>query len=334
MIIFINLIYICTVSEMNTTNDLKQIKNASTSHKFKGFFLVMVSGFFMSIQNYFMRKAEFFNAIEQTSFRYLFQIMALSLIACYFQIDLCGTKEFRLKLLIRGLFGTLALIFLNISVKLISPSDTIALFFSQVIIVSILARIFFKEKINISTLLALVFMIIGILLISKPSFLMPKTDKHMNATNISNGTYPTNELTSNIYLFGVASALIAACFSSGSAIMQSQLAVSNVHFSVVILFASYVGFPVSLAISGILFLTKNEVKNPNQLNNFSYLSYQILFAFLSALTGCIHQIALNNSYRFEDASKISIFRTLDLIFSFLMQYLLLNIHLDSLSLFG
>ena len=323
----------------NTTSDSKQKNNVSKSkrsfiYKFKGFFLVMVSGFFMSIQNYFMRKAEFFNAIEQTSFRYLFQIMALSLIACYFKVGLCGTKEFRLKLLIRGLFGTSALIFLNISVKLISPSDTIALFFSQVIIISILARIFFREKFNISTVLALVLMVIGILLISKPSFLMPKTVKHVNMTNYSSEIFQAKQQSSNIYLFGVASALIAACFSSGSAILQSQLAVSNVHFSVVILFASYVGFPASFAISGMLLLTKSEVKDPSQLKDFSYLNYQILFAFLSALTGCIHQIALNISYRFEEASKISIFRTLDLIFSFLMQYFLLNIHVDSSSLTG
>jgi drug/metabolite transporter (DMT)-like permease len=299
--------------------------------KFKGFLLVMISGFFISLQNYFMRKAEFFNAIEQTSFRYLFQLITLAIISRYYNENLFGSKEFRFKLLIRGFFGTLALLFLNISVKLINPSDTIALFFSNVIIVAILARIFFNEKFSIASIIAIILMLIGIILISKPSFIL----KHSVSNHTDNSTYLIkNYSNSNMYIFGFASALIAAFFASGSAILLKKLTVSNVHFSVVILFSSYVGFPVSLAISLVLLLTKNEIKDRNKLENISYLGIQILFAFLSALTGCIHQIALNISYRYEDASKISIYRTLDLIFSFIMQFFLLNINPGFFSLIG
>ena len=177
-------------------------------------------------------------------------------------------------------------------------------------------------------------MVIGIFLIAKPSFLIPKVVKSLNMTSLSNETIKINDTNSKIYMFGVASVLVAACFASGSAILLKNLTVSNVHFSVVILFSSYVGFPVSFTISAVLLFTKNEIKDQVQLKDFSYLSYQIMFAFLSALTGCIHQIALNISYRYEDASKISIFRTLDLIFSFIMQYFLLKITPGSLSLIG
>ena len=290
----------------------------------------MISGFFISLQNYFMRKAEFFNAIEQTSFRYLFQLMTLAIISRYYNENLFGSKEFRFKLLIRGFFGSLALLSLNVSVKLINPSDTIALFFSNVIIVAILARIFFNEKFSIASILAIILMLIGIVLISKPSFIL----KHSVSNHTDNSTLIKNYSNSNMYIFGVGSALIAAFFASGSAILLKKLTVSNVHFSVVILFSSYVGFPVSLAISLVLLLTKNEIKDRNKLENISYLGIQILFAFLSALTGCIHQIALNISYRYEDASKISIYRTLDLIFSFIMQFFLLNINPGFLSLIG
>ena len=100
---------------MHNTDDSNKAENKPLISKFKGFLLVMVSGFFISLQNYFMRKSVFFNAIEQTSFRYLFQILAMSIISCYYGAGLFGRKEFRFKLLIRGLFGTLALIFLNIS---------------------------------------------------------------------------------------------------------------------------------------------------------------------------------------------------------------------------
>ena len=325
------------MNELDILNENKELATQSTKKSkksvdftFKGFLLVMISGFFISLQNYFMRKAEFFNAIEQTSFRYLFQLITLAIISQYYNENLFGPKEFRFKLLIRGFFGSLALLFLNMSVKLINPSDTIALFFSNVIIVAILARIFFNEKFSIASILAIILMLIGIVLISKPSFIL----KHSVSNQTDNSTLIKNYLNSNMYIFGVGSALIAAFFASGSAILLKKLTVSNVHFSVVILFSSYVGFPVSLAISLVLLLTKNEIKDRNKLENISYLGIQILFAFLSALTGCIHQIALNISYRYEDASKISIYRTLDLIFSFIMQFFLLNINPGFFSLIG
>ena len=109
------------MNELDILNENKELATLSTKKSkksvdftFKGFLLIMISGFFISLQNYFMRKAEFFNAIEQTSFRYLFQLITLAIISQYYNENLFGTKEFRFKLLIRGFFGSLALLFLNI----------------------------------------------------------------------------------------------------------------------------------------------------------------------------------------------------------------------------
>ena len=209
-------------NEIKEKDDTQNIPKQKKLHsaiflKYRGFLFVMISAFFMALQHIFLRKASFFNAIEQTAVRYFFQLILLSFISCYNKVSLLGNKEFRLQMLLRGLLGTFGLTFYNISIKLINPSDTVALFFSNVIIVSILARIFFKEKFSIASVLALILMIIGIVLISKPSFIMPKTSSlvniNMTLNNNSNQTFQ-NPVDSNIfYIIGVSSALLASWFA-------------------------------------------------------------------------------------------------------------------------
>ncbi len=97
---------------------------------------------------------------------------------------------------------------------------------------------------------------------------------------------------------------------------------------------SYIGVPISLGISVALILAGYEVKPKEQLKDVSFLGMQCLFALISALTGCIQQIAVNIAFRYDDAAKISIYRTLDLFFTFLMQYFFLNIHPNMYSIIG
>jgi drug/metabolite transporter (DMT)-like permease len=59
--------------------------------------------------------------------------------------------------------------------------------------------------------------------------------------------------------------------------------------------------------------------------------------FYSLLVGMIascNQIIFNLSLQYEDASKISIIKTTELFFIFLMQYLFLNIKTDYLNMIG
>ena len=84
---------------------------------------------------------------------------------------LLGPKE-SLKLLIaRGSISGIGLVCLYLSIKMIDPSDATSLFSCNVIFVSILSRIFMKEKFTILHVIALVFVVCGTLLITQPSFL-------------------------------------------------------------------------------------------------------------------------------------------------------------------
>jgi drug/metabolite transporter (DMT)-like permease len=206
-------------NEIKENNDIpiKKKQHSAIFLKYRGFLLVMVSALFMAIQNIFLRKANFFNAIEQTTVRYFFQLILLSFISCYNKVSLLGNKEFRLQMLFRGVLGTFGLTFYNISIKLINPSDTVTLFFSNVIIISIMARIFLKEKFSVASVFALILIIIGVLLISKPSFITPNTSKLVNINmtffNNSNITLQDSDNSKFFYILGVSSALLAAWFA-------------------------------------------------------------------------------------------------------------------------
>ena len=63
--------------------------------KFKGFLYVSFGCFFNTFQSYFMRKAYFFNGVEQTFIRYFVQVIMLAIIALYCKVGLLGPKEFR-----------------------------------------------------------------------------------------------------------------------------------------------------------------------------------------------------------------------------------------------
>lgn len=322
------------IKDLEPTTNTKPVKKVS---KFKGFIFVMISAGFNTFQNYFMRKAYFFNGSEQTVFRYLFQLVLMIIMARYYKLNLLGPKGIRIQLVVRGILGASGLLLLNISIKLIDPSDSIALFFSNVIIISILARFIFKEKFTIAHIIALIAMVFGILLISQPSFLKPNSNQIFNETfdNISaKNKFKSSQTSSFLYIFGVVSAIAAAFFASGVAIMLKKLTNLKIHHSIIILFAAYVGLPFSLAVSVGLILTGNETKQDIHLNDYYFLGVQTLFACLSALMGCAHQLSINLAYKYEDASKISIYRTCDLIFTFLMQYFFLNITSNLFSIIG
>lgn len=59
--------------------------------------------------------------------------------------------------------------------------------------------------------------------------------------------------------------------------------------------------------------------------------------FYSVCASCLSvtgQVFLNISLRYEDATKIAITKTIDVFFSFVLQYLLLNVTTDLLGLLG
>ena len=108
-------------------------------------------------------------------------------------------------------------------------------------------------------------------------------------------------------------------------VLLKRLANDNIHYSVVTIYASYFGLPVSLLISGLMIVTGLEQKDPTVLADKEAVTSQIAYSILASLIGVLQQVFLNISLKHEEASKIAIIRSTDFFFTFLFQYLWLNI---------
>ena len=207
-----------------------------------------------------------------------------------------------------------------------------------------MAAIFLKEKITSIHRICLILTISGVLLIIQPTFLRIEITT-LNVTEQTNST--NSNFTNNIGItLGLVSALAVSCV----AILIKKLSDLNVHYSINVIFSSYIGFPSALIISLVMYLT--HVRNVDSVvyDTPEKLMWQIIYSLSSALCGCIYQllIAVSNKYeftfnfkvsffliyskevdflkfRYEDANKLAIISTTSLFWSFLLQYYFLGI---------
>ena len=81
-------------------------------------------------------------------------------------------------------------------------------------------------------------------------------------------------------------------------------------------------------------LVKVEMVHTNFEMEKKDLPMDLFYSGVGAVLSIVGQIFLNISLKYEDATKIAIVKTIDVFFSFTLQYLLLNIKVDLFSLIG
>ena len=263
-------------------------------------------------------------------------------------MSILGPKGQRLLLCGRAFFSIFAVISTNFAIKYIDPSDNIALSHTNIIFTALFARIFLKEKLNISHLIALLLTIGGALLISKPSFIFGKvTTIELNSTILNNYTNFTNTSSTTVcsvsesreittsglsQLIGVVFALVGALGSAAIHIIIKKLCKNKVYYAVSTIYGSYLGLPTSFILSLVLILTGSSHKNFQC--ELKYLGLDILFGCIGGICAVYGHVLLNLSLQHEDATKVSIVRTVDIVFSFILQLIILNIQEDWISIVG
>lgn len=298
--------------------------------RYRGVYFALISSMFAALSSVLVKECYYLNASDQALVRYTLQFLVMILIACKNNESLLGEKEQRKFLIMRGAIGTIGMIFITFSLKLIDPSDTIALLNCSIILISILSRIFLKEKFTIAHLIAIALTVNGVLLISQPTFLVKRPPSlNLNFTNLTNSF--TNEIPTTRRILGIIVAIIGTIAASVVSVLLKQLANKKVHYSVAIIYATYFGLPLCLALSLGAYFSGLDTKKPIE---FTALVIQICLALGSAITGLSAQAFLNLSYNHEDASKISLVKSADLIFIFFFQYILLDIRSNVYSISG
>lgn len=336
----------CTHIPTKDSIEKDQANKKVTVLPFKGYLFALLSAVCSAVAAAFIKKAKTFSATDAAIIRYLAQLISMLLIIKSKNLPVLGPKKQRKLLVLRGILGTCGLVFFFFALKLVPPSDCISISHSSLIITSILARFVLKEKLTISHIIALVLTLFGMLFIAKPVSIFGSQVKNLptqisnaasfNQTfNSSNQTISTStEVNSDkIYLILGISFAIGHSFCHGVVqILMKKLSNKNVHFSLVTIYTSYFGIPVSVIISIILVLT--GIAHKNFQAEKEYLLLHSFYVLCGAFIGVFTQIAINLAYKHEEASKVAIVRTIDVFFSFIIQYFMLNIVMDVFSIIG
>ena len=303
-----------------------------------GILFALISAFCLSMANVLVKRASFFNGTEMALLRYIIQLITMLLIGTCVKTTRLGPKEIRKILLLIGVFNTLTVLFLFFSIKFINPSEASALFQLNMVIIPIFARIYLKEKFIVVNLFSLIMAIVGVFFISQPSFLFKQKSSlvHMNHSDF-NFTHNHSNFTLNKghnKVLGISSGLLSAFLYAMMAVCMKQVASKKVHYTVTTIYQAYVGIPVSFTISLVFYFTGAQQRNMSLVQNVPNIIYQVLFAVGSGVFGVLFQIFLNVALKYEEASKVSMIGSTNLLFTFLFQFLILSINVDLFSTVG
>lgn len=302
-----------------------------------GFFWAMIASITTTIGHVAQKKTTFFNEFDNSAMRFALQLLVLFIFALVTRASLVGQRVNLKLLLARGSVSVGGVIAYLAAMKLIDPSDAVSLFSCNVIFVAILSRIFMKEKFTVLHFFAFIFFVPGILFITQPSFLVT-IDTQLNHTIVlESNEFALSKSKGTFYtVIGYLLVVYASLMNALATILIKRLSENKTHFSTINLYASYFGLPVSV----IFMIIANQclpsyAKDWSLVNSepFSFV-WEVIYALISAFGGVFSQVFWIISLKYDDATKIMMYRTTDLLFTFLWQYFFLNITSNMLSIVG
>jgi drug/metabolite transporter (DMT)-like permease len=222
----------------------------------------------------------------------------------------------------RGLAGAISLLAAYFSIQMINFADTIAIRYCSPIFTVLLAHMFLKEKLNVSHLISLILVLLGLLCLVRPSFIFQQF-----------GQQPIVERSFE-FIFGTVLAFVCALSASSTFIFIKQLISSrnSVHFIVVIFYFASIGFLLSIPISIVLHATTFSYSHYYVTR--SYILPDIGVALLAGFVSFVGQVCFNLAITNENTNRISCLKTIDIATAFLIEYVFLNVTPHWLNLLG
>ncbi|NXN93417.1 S35G1 protein, partial [Rhinopomastus cyanomelas] len=264
-----------------------------------GLFYTVLSAFLFSVSSLFLKKIEDVHSVEVSAIRCVFQMAFVLPGLIYYKTGFLGPKGKRIFLFFRGLLGSSAMILLYYAFQVMPLADATVITFSSPVFTSLLAWIFLKEKYSFWDLLFTLFTITGVILIARPPFLFGST-----VTGIE-GSY-TDHLKGTI-------AAIASAVSAALTFVIIRKVGKSVHYFLSIWYYAVIGLIGCV----IALFVMNEWRLP-------YCGKDRVFLILIGLLGLGGQIFLTKALQIEKAGPVSIMKTMDVVFAFILQILFLN----------
>jgi drug/metabolite transporter (DMT)-like permease len=216
---------------------------------------------------------------------------------------------------------------------------------------AVMAKFFLKEKLTLAHFSAIIFTAVGIVLISKPEFIFHrnKEAESRNAhelmgkcRNLSNNQAESTECIEKLeyeqrmmhfkQMLGIGFTILSAFLTSSTHLLIKKLNKSKVHWAVNTASVSWFGLPLSIVLS--IVLVKLQYGHVNFEQEKKDLPMDLFYSIIASMLSNLGQVLLNMALQHEEAIKIAITRTVDVFFAFAIQFLLLGIIPDYLSVTG
>lgn len=308
-----------TYEKVSQNEASSEDKDNCSIKSYAGCLLAILAACLFPIANIFIKMSSFLNGVEHLLVFMALKLIVLSPMCVLMGQNPLGEKRHRWLLIARGIIGSVASVLCYKGIVLLPPSDTASLVHTCIIITAVISRLALNEKLDLSHLLSLGLTIIGIVLISKPSFLFEQ----------SSVDYDTNKL------IGVVCVLISSLFYGIVNVLIKKLCNLDSHWTCVAIYDSYFGIPLSIAT--IYFLLKfdplNRKRDYLQIELAHFLS-ELVYSSISACLSISGQICVTKAFHYEEATNVSIFRACDVFIAFILQLIILGLRVDYLSVLG
>ncbi|NXF15609.1 S35G1 protein, partial [Rhodinocichla rosea] len=264
-----------------------------------GLFYTILSAFLFSVASLFLKKIEDVHSVEVSAFRCVFQMAFVLPGLIYYKTGFLGPKGKRIFLFFRGFLGSTAMVLLYYAYQVMPLADATVITFTSPVFTSLLAWIFLKEKYSLWDVLFTLFAVTGVILIARPPFLFGS-----RVTGIEGGY--SDHLKGTI-------AAIASTLSAASTIVILRKVGKSVHYFLSIWYYAVIGLIGCV----IALFVLNEWRLP-------HCGRDRVFLILIGLLGLGGQIFLTKALQIEKAGPVSIMKTMDVVFAFILQVLFLN----------
>lgn len=263
----------------------------------------MLSGFFFAAAGFTVTLIPI-NPIEIVVIRGIFQTLIYTPIVLVSGESLFGIEGERRHLVTRGFGGFFSFALTFVAIYLISLGDASTIVFSAPIIVMVIATFVLGEECGLFQSFVLTLTVIGVALVSRPSFLFPDPDAILTGEG-------------NIRMYGTLVAVGAALAVAISIVSIRQM--PRTSDPVVINAFSVISIFLGLAILLVIhvmgdnagFLAEN-IRIPTSANDLSFL-------LLNCIFGLLDQVFLTLALKLEEAGLIALARSIEVVVAFLFQ---------------
>ena len=244
-------------------------------------------------------------------FRSLFIIFANYTLMTHYDIKIYSDdNKINKQLNFRGFIGFIGNLLWFCGIMLLPLSEGTTLVLTCPIITGILARIFLKESYGLCQVVTTLLSFIGILLVTKPTFLFNQ-----------DANFDINYIEYKYKDIGAIFCLLCAFFQASVSVMIRSLGSKCHTFTI----SHYNGFYGGI-FSPLCLILFQGVKS------VSFMEFIIIFGI--SIVGWAKQITFTRSCLFEKASKVAVLQYTQIIGSLIIDYFAFNFVPDIISIFG